>query len=288
MLKGGWLPGIAIILILLFAIWVGLKIGYQDGYGDGGDNATTYQHDSTIIDGAAPESGISNEQTKRDEWRDEEDLNAQRNMAYWAAAMFVAAVGTLIVTGIGVLYIAKTLEATRDAVREAENATKAALKSTEETTRIASRQIRAYLSISAKIKKPIVGKYLRVKVIIKNTGQTPAKRFRCGVGFGTGPNPFDPNMLPVYAVDKNEGKISVADIGAGSEAMIPNRSNNRLTQELLDRIAAEKAAIIVNADFKYFDVFGTEQSGSMLKYLTGAEAIKGGRMQTYTVGNDQT
>lgn len=170
MLKGGWLPGIAIILILLFAIWVGLKIGYQDGYGDGGDDATAYQHDGTISDGAAPESGISNEQTKRDEWRDEEDLNAQRNMAYWAAAMFLAASATFFVTGLGVVYVAQTLDATRAAV-EATN------RATDETRQIGEAQVRAYIGgHEAEIVRAKDGRGFFLNYSLKNYGQSPARK----------------------------------------------------------------------------------------------------------------
>jgi hypothetical protein len=54
----------------------------------------------------------------REEWRNERDLEAQRDMADWAFYMLIATCGSVIVTSIGVIYVARTLSATREAVRE--------------------------------------------------------------------------------------------------------------------------------------------------------------------------
>ncbi|MCO5082280.1 MAG: hypothetical protein M9955_11555 [Rhizobiaceae bacterium] len=65
--------------------------------------------------------------------RDDADLRAQQSMAVWAFWMFVASALSVVLTGVGVVLIWRTLLHTRDAaihagaaVLEAKNATKAA------------------------------------------------------------------------------------------------------------------------------------------------------------------
>lgn len=55
------------------------------------------------------------------------DLHAQQDMALWALGVFLASMGTLFLTGVGVLLLWETLRATRETLREAKNATRAAM-----------------------------------------------------------------------------------------------------------------------------------------------------------------
>lgn len=184
MLKGDWLPGFAVVLILLFAAWVGLGIGYQDGYGDGGDDATAYQQDGAISGGSLSKSGITDKQTERNEWRDEEDLRAQRNMADWAAWVFAASAAGVLITGLGVIFIAQTLKSTREAadfaartLTEATNATQAATDTIEVMRDTTYRELRAYVAIISceQFHKDANGRRaVSIYVTFRNCGQTPA------------------------------------------------------------------------------------------------------------------
>lgn len=101
----------------------------------------------------------SNEQASREHYRSEQDLNAQREMADWAESMLWASVAGVIVTGVGVVYVALTLKETRE---------------------IAERQLRAYLTVKnvtvEHIRLKETGEVVAVKLIVdvQNGGATPA------------------------------------------------------------------------------------------------------------------
>lgn len=69
------------------------------------------------------------------------DLKAQQDMAKWALLM-------LLVTSFGVVYIALTLHASRETLREAGEATEAAKATTLATQEIGYKQLRARLSVT--------------------------------------------------------------------------------------------------------------------------------------------
>lgn len=151
--------------------------------------------ESAIRDLIAEEDKVASE---REEQREVADLKAQMDMARWAFWMLIATGATVILTGVGVVLIWRTLLYTRqaavhagEAVVEAGNATKAAQDAVEETRRIGEAQVRAYLTcvggeflVSARL--------LKLRLRVKNTGQSPAPECRilCAP-FG----PFDGNEL---------------------------------------------------------------------------------------------
>jgi len=55
--------------------------------------------------------------------QDARDLHAQEWMARWAFWMFLASLGTVIITGVGVFYVKRTLDATLSAVEDTGQAT---------------------------------------------------------------------------------------------------------------------------------------------------------------------
>ncbi len=76
-----------------------------------------------------------------------EDLNAQKDMAYWAGALFFS---STILTGMGIWLLWLTLMATRDTLKEARNTTFAAIAaadSASEANMIMREESRAWLSV---------------------------------------------------------------------------------------------------------------------------------------------
>jgi hypothetical protein len=67
----------------------------------------------------------------RESQRDESALQAQRDMSEWAFWLLIIGAGQLVATIIGLAFIKGTLDATRDAVREAADGTQAALIAAE-------------------------------------------------------------------------------------------------------------------------------------------------------------
>ena len=103
---------------------------------------------------------------ERKEWREERDLQAQGKMAEWAFWAVVAAFVSVFVTGIGVVLVAFTLEASRDAVT-------AANRTANEAKRIGEAQVRAYLSCEG-AKYTVDSHWFSCHVTIRNHGQSPA------------------------------------------------------------------------------------------------------------------
>lgn len=85
--------------------------------------------------GGVRDAEITDPAAYRDEWRQERDLEAQRDMARWALWMMAFAGVGVVVTTAGVIYVAMTLNATREAVAEAQNANKIASQLAEAEVR---------------------------------------------------------------------------------------------------------------------------------------------------------
>lgn len=122
------------------------------------------------------------------------DLKAQKAMALWAMLMFVASVASVAVTAAGLELLRRTLNATKDAATYAESAARAAWETVEQakaatlaaqeavgvTREVGQAQVRAYISVSAELPKGLaLNQTLRVKLSIKNTGQSPAHSVVC-------------------------------------------------------------------------------------------------------------
>lgn len=134
--------------------------------------------------------------------RQKDDLNAQMRMALWAMWMFFAAIGSLFLTGAGVLLIWRTLHHTRraaDYTREMVDEARAATAAAEDTAAVAKQAMiaekRAWLTLEKVNLKAITqihteGGQFSIEAIVKNIGMTPAtsvwvKALTCP--------PYDPN-----------------------------------------------------------------------------------------------
>lgn len=109
----------------------------------------------------------------REHQRGERDLATQRDMAKWAGWLLVASGTGVWITLAGVIYVALTLKATREAVA-------AANRTADEAKRIGEAQVRAYMSVGdisiifgADEEKiiPII------QMKIRNSGNSPARSF---------------------------------------------------------------------------------------------------------------
>lgn len=77
----------------------------------------------------------------------EQDLDAQQGMKFWAAAMGLFTFGTLVVTGLGVWYVARTLETNVGFLKESRDATKAMNRA----NKIAAAAQRPWIKIEAEV-----------------------------------------------------------------------------------------------------------------------------------------
>jgi hypothetical protein len=118
---------------------------------------------------------IEQEQAAREAYQSQRDLDAQRDMALWALAVFVIGSVTAALTLWALWYVRGTLIATREALRDTGEATKAMLRQNE-LTELAQR---AWLAVEVREFGPVLrepdGRFrVSYTLSVKNTGSRPA------------------------------------------------------------------------------------------------------------------
>lgn len=188
---------------------------------------------------------------------DQEDLQAQQRAATSALASSVLGLIALILSGIGVWYVKRTLDATLEAVEDTSAATEAMLRQNEIAEEAMQRQLRAYVHIEAcrmlqfdDQRKPV----FRFKMV--NMGQTPALQLRvkCYVKF-TEQHPHE------HKIFFNQDEVSsVNDLGGGGSF---GESGKHVTIPMRpERMAAflnGQLNIVMGILLRYRDVFGVQR-----------------------------
>lgn len=184
---------------LALVLLIGGAVTLCDNQGRGaGSNEATQQQDPGANPYIAPNAVVqappAEPQTSRNEWRQEQDLRAQRDMAKWAFIMLWVTGASVAVTSLGVVYVALTLQETRRAVKAADDAVAV-------TREIGNKQLRAYIGVAsatAKFNWSGDASY-RFVVTIKNYGATPASGvyFERRLDWSEDIDPqFEPFVLP--------------------------------------------------------------------------------------------
>jgi hypothetical protein len=151
-------------------------------------------------DGAAFECIYERVKASQEQARGEQDLSAQQRAATAALAAAVVALITLVVTGIGVWFVKRTLDATLKAVEDTSEATEAMREANEiakeaqaANLAIGQSQVRAYISLS-NIAVCDLDDGFEVNFDVENSGQSPARRVNIsfqvrvqGMPFGVAP-----------------------------------------------------------------------------------------------------
>lgn len=113
--------------------------------------------------------------------RDQQDLNAQQQMAEWAFLMLIvtAVIGSLslIMTGVGIVLVYLNLKEARIITVQSIRSADAAQNVVDETRIVGRRQVRAYLS-GESATYTTEPNYFTCFLIIKNFGQSPAKKVK--------------------------------------------------------------------------------------------------------------
>ena len=192
----------------------------------------------------------------RDEWRQETDLQAQWETAYWAkVSAFAASVG-LVITLIGIHYIRKTLHLNFEAIDLARQANKTARD-------LGEAQVRAYLQIKeVHVLMDKAHRKAALQIHIRNSGQSPARKLEAVVNFRFFPDAR--SFQIVYAktakVGEHWASFGYADIGP-NETFQPgftSSANFTLPDTLwgaeFEKLAGLHALVVLFAE----DVFGYE------------------------------
>lgn len=124
-----------------------------------------------VADTSFAECAIKIRQSERENYRADQDLQAQKDMAMWARFMTFASFLTAGVAAIGLIWIRATLVETRNAVRAADDAVTVSRK-------IGEAQVRAYLTVRDASIKYLPDGSTVVTVSTINSGQSPAYNVR--------------------------------------------------------------------------------------------------------------
>lgn len=188
----GLICGISITLNILGWLsagfdWVDLEKTKPDTdtYAEQQCSRQSLEHSEWLAFSNSPNFGTNQEVSKGPRYneRDEPDwcdLAAQQSMADSTVSLENSAWLTVGLTGLGVALLWWTLSLTRETLREAKEATRAAQETVITTREVGRDQSRAYLHVdrveffwgNADMKAP------RARIYVKNSGQTPAKWYR--------------------------------------------------------------------------------------------------------------
>ena len=126
----------------------------------------------------------------------------------------------------------------------------------------AQKQLRAYVGIDyVSVKVLEIGKKPRVDWFRKNYGQTPASRFRLWIELEILPNEDTIASFPQQFGDYDVGSIN-ASAGLRNECS----GDDEITADQLQGINSRELTLYFFGAFKYFDVFGCEQTTEFRLY----------------------
>ncbi len=201
---------------------------------------------------------VANPKPKRDEWRSERDLEAQRDMAQWAENMFYSSIFMAFLSAIGIWLIFATL-------RETQKATKSAREAVEVTREIGQKQVRAYLhAVDGTINVDPIMVVLSVKV--RNIGKSPSIKSSCNGKMwavyrppsSTGVNGVRilhqvRKTIEATSISQEFGPVSIGECKSFPFVFIPSDIKDAEIQKLL---ATEDVDIYFNVSIEWKDVFG--------------------------------
>lgn len=212
------------------------------------------------------QAAIADPSAQRKERREEQDLEAQQDMARWALIMIFITGAGVTVTAAGVIYVKQTLKATRDAVS-------AANRTADEARRIGEAQVRAYMCASYANLQVLADKSVSLTIIVRNSGQSPARKPSATIWFGIAAM-FSSQATTVEEAERElrarieSGGLKIeqeivsmslsrflSDMSAGEERTIEFLKIS-LTQDQIQAATEKPVQLRVDIRMKYTDVFG--------------------------------
>jgi hypothetical protein len=214
--------------------------------------------------------------------RGEQDLSAQQKAASAALLSALIAFATLILSGFGVWYVKRTLEATLEAVEDTGKATEAMEKQNRIAEDTAKRQLRAYVSTDDEM---VVGFYHGGPAIfsakIHNRGQTPAYDLKVwSIVTASIENPDTAKI-------KHRGGFfdqSSAVLGPGQWVIHENGCQGPLNNDSFIGIATGGIYIIFAGIISYKDTFGRRRLSTFKLFHRGDGDITKTKFDLATCG----
>lgn len=189
------------------------------------------------------ETGTESDQPSEHFWR--AWFSRQDTVAQWL--MMLSGFLAVGISLWAVLLVRRSLEQTREAIKETRRGTIAAERSVEITADSAQRQLRAYVNVINANVEWKNNRIIKLCVHFKNTGQTPAKECRVYTGYGIG----CPNSIP--EPDTTE-IVPVTVLGAGSNFSIDGTTFS-IDDVDYRKIRNREMGFYVIGVFHYIDIF---------------------------------
>jgi uncharacterized protein YneF (UPF0154 family) len=146
----------------------------------------------------------------------DQDLQAQQDMAFWALCMFIATVGSLIISVGGLAMLFLSLRQTRTAIRD--------------NREIGEKQTRAFLAIDPVFEeKDIIrdlSKTISITVNVRNVGESPARNVKHIAFAGQIELPLSMPCHDLLSPDEGDGNYSIVDLPKGEKLTLS--VNNKL------------------------------------------------------------
>jgi len=182
----------------------------------------------------------------------DKDLQAQQDMAYWAFMMFIASVASVIVSVGALVMLLRSLRQTEKAI------------STDRD--VGHAQVRAYIAISPEGPMALPGQVPTATIKFKNSGQSPAYRFREIAALMICEHPLADHQkrLIEFAADE---RIPSQTIQAGAEIRDEATDIGIMTREDFEIIRDNGARrLYCTALAAYDDVFGVPHETNLCAY----------------------
>lgn len=183
------------------------------------------------------------------EYYSKNDLSAQQRMADATDVLVNLTERQIIITGIEAALLISTLFFTAIATKAASRAAKAADDAVEITERTNRQQLRAYVGV-VRVEISWEPSEISVTVIMKNVGQTPARKMTAWHAWGAGEN-----IIYDDAGEKSRAGPS-RDIFPGVDLIIPFPINFA-SDDIKKAVWDGRSPLHIWGGIVYFDIFGT-------------------------------
>ncbi len=211
-------------------------------------------------------------------------VSSERTVGLTRLLMLIGALATLLLLLMFIPLLMAALAARR-AARGAGGASQSAVGRRDEDGR--ADELRAYVDVDKLefIETPESEGIVKVKVIFRNSGQTPALRMRTATNVGIR-DVADEDMLPIMPLPDNRS-ASAARPRLGRDATFVDIVECDSTPSLADRVMNGDATIVVWGWTDYYDVFERKQR-TVFQYLCNAGTLESGQIFKPMTRGDET
>ncbi|MCB1431062.1 MAG: hypothetical protein KDK75_01170, partial [Alphaproteobacteria bacterium] len=162
---------------------------------------TIEQRCALLVSDAQEECISEARKSAKEKTRQEADLYAQWQMAYWAAAVGITAFVSVFLSLIGIFFIWRSLELNRNAVG-------AALAANNISQDMGERQTRAYVHlVSLSVDFDPEGRSITIQGDIKNSGASPARKTCVATMWICEPSEFNEDWWNEFPIPTSEGSL---------------------------------------------------------------------------------